>query len=289
MLLNAFDEYAALCSPERARLPFRIELRLFAEWVKAEAGTVEQYLAQLLSKDAGGVALSVEDLQVLIEGSAAFIVFDGLDEVGSDELRDAVLLQISECVARLEGLDRTLRVIVTTRPPAIAGKTNRLPGFVRVHLLPLEEKQINEYVGKWTTVFCADSDDRERVANSFIKRREEVHVGALAKNPMQLSVLLHFIRLKGEAFPDKRAELYRDYFKTVIDRDVEKTPRLLAMRDKIETLHEVIGFKIHSLAESNSASTSLTRQQLISIVEEWLRSEDGEAAMATELFKLGEE
>ena len=41
---------------------------------------------------------------------------------------------------------------------------------------------------------------------------------------MQLSILLQFIRLKGEAFPDRRAELYRDYFQIVIDRDVEKAP-----------------------------------------------------------------
>jgi hypothetical protein len=289
ILLNNVEEYSSFHCPDRARLPFRIELRLFAEWLKAKDGTVEEYLSQLISKDAGGAPIRVEDLHALIEGSAAAIIFDGLDEVGSDELRDAVLTKITESVERLEALDKGLRAIVTTRPPAIAGKSGRLPGFVRLHLLPLEPNQVDEYVGKWTRVFCSDLEDRERVTNSFNKRRNEVHVTALAKNPMQLSVLLQFIRFKGEAFPDRRAELYRDYFRTVIDRDVEKTPRLLSMRTDIETLHEVIGFKIHSLAESDKASSSLSRKQLITIVEDWLHSEDRPATMAQELFKLGEE
>src|SRR4051794_24407536 len=49
MLLNTFEEFAPFCFPERARLPFRIELRLFVEWLNANDGTVEQYLAQMLS------------------------------------------------------------------------------------------------------------------------------------------------------------------------------------------------------------------------------------------------
>lgn len=289
ILIGGSEEYALFCSPARARLPFRIELRLFAEWLKANDATVEQYIVQLLSKDAGGATISVEDLQALIEGSSALVIFDGLDEVGSDELRDAVLTKISECVERLEALDKRIRVLLTTRPPAIAGKGSRLPGFVRVQLLPLEVHQVDEYVQKWTAVFCTDPEDQERVANSFNKRRNELHVNALAKNPMQLSVLLQFIRLKGEAFPDRRAELYRDYFRTVIDRDVEKTPRLLSMRLDIEALHEVIGFKIHSLAESDKASSSLSRPQLIAIVEDWLRSEGRQTTAAQELFRLGEE
>ena len=66
---------------------------------------------------------------------------------------------------------------------------------------------------------------------------------------MQLSVLLHFIRSQGEAFPDRRAELFRDYFKTVIDRDVEKTPRLRTLRGDVEALHQLVAFRIHSWAE----------------------------------------
>src|SRR5205823_5185426 len=126
---------------------------------------------------------------------------------------------------------------------------NALTGFVSADILPLTRPRIDQYISRWAGVQCQDHIEKERVLNSFKKRRDEVHVGALAQNPMQLSVLLHLIRLKGEAFPDRRAELYREYFKTVIDRDVEKSPKLLRSRDDIEAIHEVLGFEIHSCSE----------------------------------------
>ena len=58
---------------------------------------------------------------------------------------------------------------------------------------------------------------------------------------MQLSVLLHFIRLKGDAFPDHRAELYKEYFQIVIDRDVEKSPALRQRRRKYRSTTSVFG------------------------------------------------
>src|ERR1019366_841007 len=106
---------------------------------------------------------------------------------------------------------------------------------------------------------------------------------------MQLSVLLHLIRLKGEAFPDRRAELYREYFKTVIDRDVEKSPALRQNRDEIEALHEVIAFEIHMRAETDQAKTQLAREELLEIVSRWLADEGKNADVGQELFRIGEE
>jgi hypothetical protein len=290
LLLQRVADYSKIAMPERARIPFRIDLRLFAEWLDQTDGTVEQFISRLFTKDGGGHEITVEDIQSLVESSPVLLIFDGLDEVGRDELRDAVLTKIAECLDRFEnGLKADAKAIVTTRPPAIAGRGNKLSGFVSAHILPLDTEKVNKYVARWTDVQCIDSEDRERVMDSFNKRKHEVHVQALAKNPMQLSVLLHFIRLKGEAFPDRRAELYREYFKTVIDRDIEKTPRLRTMREDIEALHEVLGFKIHSLAETDKASGSLGRAQLIKIVEEWLLAEGRPLAPAQTIFTLGEE
>jgi hypothetical protein len=106
---------------------------------------------------------------------------------------------------------------------------------------------------------------------------------------MQLSVLLHFIRLKGEAFPDRRPELYRDYFRTVIDCDVEKSTELRKQRELIETLHQFLDYKIHALTEAQQADGTLDRSQLLQLVEEWLRAQGNQTKTADELFKLGEE
>jgi hypothetical protein len=285
---SEFKPYTHLV--DEARFPIRVELRLFAEWLGNSERSVEQYVAELFSKDSGGAQITVEDIHLLARKQNLLLIFDGLDEVGSDSLRDEVVAKISASISRFEtDAEADLRAIITSRPPAIAGRLDALSGFARMHLLPLNDRKIDLYTDRWTQVQCSDSNDRERVKTSFDKRKSEAHVAALAKNPMQLSVLLHFIRLKGEAFPDRRAELYREYFKTVIDRDVEKNQDLLRNRADIEALHEFIGFTIHSNAEGNKTAARLKRKQLVHLVRSWFESEGRPTDLAEHLFKIGEE
>jgi hypothetical protein len=251
---------------------------------------MEEYIAFRISQDSGGATFSVEDLQTAVENSPVLLIFDGLDEVGSDDLRDSVLHKIVECINRFEKALRVdLKVIVTTRPPAVAGRRDRLPGFSSFAIAPLSDARIDEYLQRWLGVHCPDPDEASRISESFQKRRREPHVQALARNPMQLSVLLHFIRLKGEAFPDRRAELYRDYFKTVIDRDVEKSIKLRKNRTLVEQLHELLGFQIHALTEENKADGTLSREQMLRIIHDWLADQKNTEAIAQDLFALGEE
>lgn len=290
-LLNTEQEYKSVwANISKARFPFRLELRVFAEWLGTKDGSIEQFLAETFSRDAGGGNITVETLHTIVENQPVLLICDGLDEVGSDDLRDVVISKISECVVRFEvNLKADVRVVLTTRPPAIAGRMDKLTGFIRIQIIPLSNSKVTDFVKRWTEVQCGERYEREQVSNSFNKRKSEQHVQVLVKNPMQLSVLLHFIRLKGEAFPDRRAELYREYFKTVIDRDVEKSPQLRLYRDDIEALHEVIGFEIHSRAESDAAAASLRHEDLIEIVRKWLAGQGRKAELADDLFRLGKE
>lgn len=278
--------------PEKKRLPLRMELRHFAEWLGDHPdGSVEAYLAEMLHKDSGGSQVTVDDIHNMVENSPVLLIFDGLDEVGSADLRDEVLLRVTECIDRFEtSLHTDLRVIVTTRPPAIAGRREQLINFSRLPIAPMESQTIANYLNRWLSVQVFEEGERNDIRTSFERRKNETHVAALAKNPMQLSVLLHFIRLKGEAFPDRRAELYRDYFRTVIDRDVEKSSELRQKREVIETLHQLLGYKIHSLTEADKADGTLRRPQLLEIIQNWMSSQvSNPTSGADEIFRLGEE
>lgn len=277
--------------PLKVRLPFRLELRKFAEWIsKNPDSSVEQYLASIIKRDSGGSEIGVDGIHSVVEGSPVLLVFDGLDEVGSDKLRDDVITAILECIHRFEyDLRSDLCVILTTRPPAMAGRRERLIDFARLAIAPMEDQRVRNYVDRWLSVQVQDDDERVRIQESFKRRQHEYHVSALVKNPMQLSVLLQFIGLKGEAFPDRRAELYRDYFQIVIDRDVEKSPELRKNRDIIVALHEFLGFEIHALTEVNQANRTLDRQRLLGMVEVWLKSRGDDIEMASRFFRLGEE
>ena len=222
--------------PGKSRLPLRIELRLFAEWLtKGNGDSIEEYLAFTISRDSAGSAVVVDDIHNMVENTPIILVLDGLDEIGNDTLRNEVLTKIAECIYRFEdNLGADLRVIITTRPPTVSNCKEYLTDFKRFPIAPMSPNRIKEYVQRWLSVQLQDEDDRKDIGESFEKRQNEPHVQALIKNPMQLSVLLHFIRLKGVAFPDRRAELYREYFRTVIDRDVEKSASLREQREIIE-------------------------------------------------------
>ncbi len=284
-------------SPEKSRLVLRLELRDFAEWFRSksaeekdtEAGSVEEFLSKELQREAGGATVTVEDIHGLAGATPLLLIFDGLDEVASDELRDRTLARIDDCVARLEQAEADLRVIVTTRPPAIAGRGERLSEFHRFTLSPLSARRIEEYLQRWLAVQAPEEDESRRIRNAYLNRRADDYVQALARNPMQLSVLLHFIRLKGEAFPSQRAELYRDYFQVVIDRDVEKNSYLRDHRKLIEELHGVLAFRIHALTETEQADRSLAYPQLLKIVRSWLHKQGESEDMAESLFKVGNE
>ena len=211
-------------SISKARLPIRLELRHFAEWLSDNPdASLEQYIVTLVSRDSGGGTVTVDHLHEFAQDSALILLLDGLDEIGSDRLRDKVLDTALATINRFDtGLRADLRVVLTTRPPALTGRRDKLNTFTRAVLAPMAPARVNEYLDRWLTVQTTTSDDRERIRDSFAARRSDQHVDALARNPMQLSVLLNLIRLKGEAFPDQRADLYREYFRTVIDRDVEK-------------------------------------------------------------------
>jgi len=277
--------------PKKLRLPFRIELRSLAEWLSSNPkNSIEEYLALMIKQDSGGNEVSVDDIHTAVEKSPVLLMFDGLDEIGSDELRDAVLKAIMECIHRFEEVLHTdLRVVITTRPPALTGRRESLISFERLALAPMEKDRIEEYVARWLNVQIREKEEKDRIQLSFERRQDEPHVEALARNPMQLSVLLQFIGLKGEAFPDRRAELYRDYFQIVIDRDVEKSPELRKNRDVIEALHAFLGYKIHALTEVNQADRALDRRRLLDMVGSWLKSQGHDPGMAQKFFRLGEE
>ena len=275
----------------RLRVPVRVELRHFALWMAdTDTPSLERYIAHIIAQDSGGSRFTVRDLRALVRGSPVILFLDGLDEIGNDSERDRVLDAIVATCKRFEEVLKTdLRVVVTTRPPAVAGRRGKLDGFVRVDLVPLNAARIEEYRDRWLATHIKTEEDKKRIRLSFDRRRNDSHVEALARNPMQLSVLLQFIYLKGEAFPDRRAELYREYFAIVIDRDVEKRPELREVRGLVEGLHAFLGFRIHGMTEIKDGRRSLNRRDVVRLARQWLVGEGENGDLADRYFRLGEE
>jgi len=273
--------------PKKLRIPFRIELQQFANKLGKNWKSVEEYLVSIIKDAAGGREFSVTDLQVIITDFPILLIFDGLDEVGSEQYIEDVLVKITECIDRCENsFHSNLRVVITTRPPAIIGHREHLTGFTRLPIAPMSPITIDQYLQRWLEYQINDRDDRKRVRKTFEKRQNEPHVKALVRNPMQLSVVLYLIEIKEEAFPDRRTELYTEYFQKVIEREITKSPELHTHQDIIKALHEFLGYKIHALTETKAADGTLGYHQLLQVVEEWLKDQKN-GTKANELFTLG--
>ena len=281
----------------RLRFPVRIELKNFALWLSNNSdASLEEFITTVFSRDAGNVSVTVDDLHEFLESSSVILFLDGLDEIGSDSLRDRVLTSVMDTIQRFQdGLNVDLRVVLTTRPPALTGRRMRLTSFTQVLLAPMQRERIDDYVKRWLeTQVHADTqvdtiETRESIRNAFDERLTEPHVEALARNPMQLSLLLHFISLKGQAFPDRRAELYREYFELVIDRDVEKSLELRESREVVESLHSFLGFRLHGSAEGDEGRRTLKRDEIITLSESWLRRQGYDPELGCKFFSLGVE
>ena len=273
------------------RIPIRVELRDLANWISQNPqGTFEQYIAVNLSRDSGGASVLPEDIHRLMQHSSTILLLDGLDEIGNDSLRDQVLDAALAAIGRFENaLHADVRIVLTTRPPAVLGRWSKLKGFIRVVLAPMNAQRIDDYLERWLQAQIPTQEELERIRNSFHSRRHDSHVEALARNPMQLSVLLQFISLKGEAFPDRRAELYRDYFQIVIDRDVEKSPELRKHREVVEGLHCYLGFLLHGFAEAEKGRRALNRNEIVQLAGQWIEGEGHPRDLASKYFALGEE
>jgi hypothetical protein len=55
------------------------------------------------------------------------------------------------------------------------------------------------------------------------QKLDQPHMRDLARNPMQLAILLNLIQTRGLSLPDKRTHLYDSYMELFFSREAEKS------------------------------------------------------------------
>ena len=220
------------------RLPFKVELRDFATWLSggnpfgtvtggdsqdASLRSLEGFLSALVRYASGGSAFDVGDLQATIKSAPVLVVLDGLDEVAEIRQRQRVVEEVTSAVARLNSLAVSLQVVITSRPMPFMNSTV-LPSdtFATYSLGSLTRPLITEYANRWLKsreINEADSNDVRQILNTKLN---EPHLRDLARNPMQLAILLSLIHRRGISLPDKRTALYDNYVEMFFERESEK-------------------------------------------------------------------
>ena len=294
------------------RLPFKVELRDFASWLSggnifdsvsgvnpsdASPKSLEGFLAAAIRYASGGSDFTVSDLQATLNSSPTLIVLDGLDEVAEIRQRERVVEEITSAVPRLSAIAASLQVVVTSRPtPFMNSSVLPKRTFSTYSLESLSRPLIIEYADRWLRSRPIDEAEANDVRQILNTKLDEPHLRDLARNPMQLAILLSLIHRRGVSLPDKRTTLYDSYVDIFFDRESEKAPVVRENRDLLIRIHRYLAWVLQSGAEVASESTSLVRpsgaslsgtiteEDLRALVREFLKKDGSDPALVEQLF-----
>ena len=289
----------------RPRFPVRLDLSDYARWMagfdvwdpetdkpkrsKARTGasaTVDAFIAALMAHAAGGMKVDADAVHDLFETVPSIVILDGLDEVGKPTVRRRVVSEIDTFCTRSRTADHPPQVIVTTRP-----STNELPEpspdrFEVVVLGPLEPKQREDYLRKWSAVRGIRGTAGRALRRSFRAKIAEPYIGELASNPMQLTILLDLLHKHGDAVPNQRTKLYDAYVEMLLIREANKHPD--SVRKHQDDLREIIpflGWYLHAHTESDRVNNQMPVADLKATIGHFQRTYANPEDFVDELFE----
>ncbi|WP_411150447.1 NACHT domain-containing protein [Streptomyces sp. A30] len=286
--------------PESVRFPIKVDLREYASWLAGnnpfsqEPGatrptqsskSLESFISALISEVTGGRTFTVDDLSGVARSSSLLIVLDGLDEVAEVRLRNEMVKEISSAARRLKESAAALQMLVTTRPSALA-EVSDFPSkvFQRWTLTRLGRPLIEQYSERWATSRRLDEKEKAKLRRTLAEKLNQPHMRDLARNPMQLAILLTVIHTRGEALPDKRTALYDFYVEQFLAREAEKSEIVKKRQEVLIDLHRYLAWVLHSEAETGRALGKIDANRLREVIREYLISEGRDPAWAADLF-----
>ena len=171
--------------------------------------------------------------------------------------RHEVVNEIVNGVNRLEAIAASLQVVVTSRPAAFANSPGLPPDkFLHYQLDSVNRALINDYANKWIKTQKLDTREAGEVRMIIREKLDQPHLRDLAKNPMQLTILLSLIRSQGLSLPEKRTALYDDYIKHFLDRESAKTPIVRDHRELLINVQRYFAWILHTEAEQGGSGVA---------------------------------
>lgn len=268
------------------RLPFHVDFRDLATWLQRNdpfdvkndglpegwAESLEAFLAAQVSRYSGGMNFSVSDLDAVLRSTPAIIVLDGLDEVPDLNDRRAVVACVNEALNRIEPFSPSFRTMITSRPSSFS----KTPGFSKREYtyftlgdLPLV--LVLAYTDGWLKSRKVSASVAQEIRQVLGQKLGQPHIVDLARNPMQLAILLWLVRKKGPSLPDKRTALYSEYMETFLDREAEKSDIIRDERELILDLHGYVAWQLHCLAETGESHGSISEPKLKVLLKKYLQ------------------
>ena len=280
------------------RLPFRIDCRDLSTWLSNDCPfklsdeiarnrfptrTVESFLAAQITEDSGGIIFDVDDLLATIALLPTVIFYDGLDEVADIKQRHEVVDAIEKGTNRIQRNAPRLQTVVTSRP-AFANSSLPERTFPHLHLGPIGRDAVKDFASRWLQAQNLSHRESEEFSAILESKLDQAHIGELARNPMQLSILLSLIRSHGASLPDMRTKLYDSYVERAFNREAEKSSIVRDHRTLFEEIHRYVAWVLHNEAERGSARGRIDEVRLKSLVQDFLTREGHHNINVEDLF-----
>ena len=283
------------------RTPFRVDLRHYASWVSGvhpfdhsitstptvlDDGrrSLEGFLSMQVTWHSGGLEITSHQLLEILAKSHSVLVLDGFDEVADIHIRKRVVKEICQAAERLNQHTESLQIIVTSRPAAFANSPGFPDDWIHLELGDLRSDNIAAYRDKWLKVQRLPDDDKRKITSTLHDKLEQPHLRDLARNPMQLAILLHLIHMQGVALPEKRTTLYDEYIKLFFNREAEKSPVVRDHRELLLSIQGVLAWILHTRAEEGGTG-NITKAELRSEVKTYLETREHDPGLTDELFR----
>jgi hypothetical protein len=281
-----------------ARIPFKVDLRDLATWLRGEnplvaddnvpatwAKSVESLLAAQVEHYSGGVHFDVADLLAVCQASPILLVLDGLDEVADIGERKTIVEVATASVSRLAEATSSLQVVITSRPAAFANSPGFPHGPFRYWVLAnITRPLILGYTERWITARALGKHDAADVRSILREKLNQPHMRDLARNPMQLAILLSLIHSIGTSLPDKRTALYDTYVDKFFNRESEKSPVVRSNRQLLIDIHQHLAWSLHAEAESGRSRGSIRLDSLQDMVRRYLKDTGRRTDLVDTLF-----
>lgn len=292
--LPSYDRHAAV------KLPFKIDLRDLGSWLSGddpfattsaqkiqEPRSLETFLVHLIRHHSGGVEFDVHDLLAIFRFRPVLLVLDGLDEVADIRHRGDVVSAVSKAIPRIRENCPHLQIVITSRPAAFANSPGfETEQFPSLHLGSVKRAQIRLYAKRWMDVRNLPRKEKIEFESILEEKLDKPHLRDLARNPMQLTILLSLIHRLGAALPDKRTSLYDAYVDLFFSRESAKNSVVRQHIDLLKDIHRYLGWKLHSSTEigRTRAGGRVSAEELKSILQAYLTREKHPTDVIDEVF-----
>lgn len=283
------------------RIPFKVDLRDLSSWLSGidpfsdqnqpdrvtEPKTLETFLARLIRYHSGGILFDTNDLHEIARCAPVLIALDGLDEVADIKSRADVVSGVAKAITRLREDCPSLRVVITSRPAAFANSPGfNIEQFPHLSLGSVPRKQVQQYAQRWMDVRRLSHQEKLEFHSILNEKMEQPHLRDLARNPMQLAILLSLIHTRGAALPDKRTSLYDAYVDLFFSREAAKSAVVRKNIDLLKDIHRYLAWVLHAAAESGRRRSAgrLSVKELQDVLRDYLEREQHKTEILEEVF-----